>query len=436
MASTRRLSFEHAASDHHDWYFQHGHLDADLSLVSPYDASFDITTLPRFADWSYPPWPPSSSDVQESAIDVDDDEDDADVARPVLCVDTTPSREITIKHISGPPDLAVIASSPVGSPLLHFHIPAFSEFSERKGRRALVDHFCNQLSHLIVFREETGNPFQELVLPLTVEESPVMNAIYALAGAHLEYRGVKNQERSVHFYNQAVQGLATVITRSTKTPGRRNELLAAIMLLVYYEVVSQSPHLGVAALRHDSRSLTRGGQLVQMGRSNLVDGHLRGAMTIMNSYPAANDATGMFLERVCSLFHLLRLTATRGPPTDEAAGFPILRRDSGSVLWYSAVVSGTGAELPASAAAHRARSGQVPAELGRHAARHVDLPLAHHPPLVQTLLGQGGLGDGVSRRTARVYDRRSQDGIRDELEGNREGTGDMAAHFTARLQPG
>jgi hypothetical protein len=134
------------------------------------------------------------------------------------------------------PDLAMISPVPTMSPLLEFQAPAFSEFSEKTNRRALVDHFCNVLSHLIVFREETGNPFQQLVLPLTRRSLPVMNAIYALASAHLEYRGVDiGGEKSIYFHNQAIQGLARLIEHDDKA--RRDELLAAIMLLVYYEVV-------------------------------------------------------------------------------------------------------------------------------------------------------------------------------------------------------
>jgi hypothetical protein len=136
---------------------------------------------------------------------------------------------------SRPPELAMISPCPVGSPTLEFNIPLFSEFSDRPNRRALVDHFCNVLSHLIVFREESGNPFQQLVLPLSHKSSPVMNAIYALASAHLEYRGVENTEKSLYFHNQAIQGLARVIENQKKVD--KNELLAAIMLLVYYEVV-------------------------------------------------------------------------------------------------------------------------------------------------------------------------------------------------------
>lgn len=130
-------------------------------------------------------------------------------------------------------------ASPAVSPRLEFHMPAFSEFTARPNRRALVDHFCNVLSRLIVFREESGNPFQQLVLPLARQSSPVMNAIYALASAHMEYRGVNTGEKSLSFHNRAIQDLARLIQRGDKV--NKNELLAAIMLLVYYEVVSIPP---------------------------------------------------------------------------------------------------------------------------------------------------------------------------------------------------
>ena len=138
-------------------------------------------------------------------------------------------------HTSYNPSLALIAPVTLPSPHLEFCAPAFEEFSQRTNRRALVDHFCNVLSHLIVFREEKGNPFQQLVLPLSQSSPAVMDAIYALASAHLEYRGVQNSEKSVYFHNQAIQGLARLIEQGGDV--RRNELLAAIMLLVYYEVV-------------------------------------------------------------------------------------------------------------------------------------------------------------------------------------------------------
>jgi hypothetical protein len=134
------------------------------------------------------------------------------------------------------PDLAMIAPSPVPSPLLEFGAPVFMEFTDKKNRRMLVDHFCNVMSHLIVFKEDTGNPFRQLVLPLSHASSPVMNAIFALSSAHLEYRGVQNREKSLDFHNRALQGLAKQIEQND--PSNREEVLGAIMLLVYYEVVS------------------------------------------------------------------------------------------------------------------------------------------------------------------------------------------------------
>jgi hypothetical protein len=124
------------------------------------------------------------------------------------------------------------------TPFLEFCSPSFAEFSGRKNRRFLVDHFCNVLSHLIVFREENGNPFQQLVLPLCHRSPAVMDAVYALASAHLEFRGVDPGEKSDIFHGKAIQELAGLIERGSKqNHENRNELLAAIMLIVYYEVV-------------------------------------------------------------------------------------------------------------------------------------------------------------------------------------------------------
>jgi len=167
------------------------------------------------------------------------DQDDSDADEPTAeAGDESGHGAVMVRSRSLYPDLAMIAPCPAGSPLLDFCPPLFVEFSDRPNRRALVDHFCNVLSHLIVFREETGNPFQQLVLPLTQKSSPVMNAIYALASAHLEYRGVNNTEKSLYFHSQAIQGVGRLIQHNDKV--NRNEILAAIMLLVYYEVVSHA----------------------------------------------------------------------------------------------------------------------------------------------------------------------------------------------------
>ncbi|KAI0441045.1 fungal-specific transcription factor domain-containing protein [Xylaria telfairii] len=191
-----------------------------------------------------------------------------------------------------PPKLAMISPCPIGSPTLEFCIPAFSEFSSRPNRRALVDHFCNVLSHLIVFREESGNPFQQLVLPLSHNSSPVMNAIYALASAHLEYRGVQNPEKSLYFHNQAIQGLARVIENQGKV--NKNELLAAIMLLVYYEV------------------------LVQRGRTNIIDTHLKGAFAIMCLNQDLLTPVGLFLERAFGFYDVITALSLGTPPLSTA----------------------------------------------------------------------------------------------------------------------
>ncbi|KAK3392590.1 fungal-specific transcription factor domain-containing protein [Sordaria brevicollis] len=244
-------------------------------LISPTESLF---TLPDFG-----------SVVEELAEDVQDG-DGSYIAEP--WTSHTTAVTTVSQQTSYYPDLAMISPCSVTSPLFEFHSPAFSEFTDRPNRRALVDHFCNILSHLIVFREETGNPFQQLVLPLTRQSSPVLNAIFALASAHLEYRGVQNEEHSLFFHNQAIQGLGRLIEQSAKS--NRNEILATIMLLIYYEV------------------------LVQRGRSNLVDGHLKGALTIMCTNPEPSDSTSIFLERAFRFYDVIAALSNGRAPLSAA----------------------------------------------------------------------------------------------------------------------
>lgn len=191
------------------------------------------------------------------------------------------------------PDLAMIAPSPLGSPLLEFNAPLFEEFTDLTSRRRLVDHFCNVLSHLIVFKEDTGNPFRQLVLPLSHRCSAVMNAIFALSSAHLEYREIETPEKSLDFHNKALQGLATLIEENNEA--NREEILGAIMLLVYYEV------------------------LVQRGNTNIVNEHLKGAMTLMRTGPPVTTPTAMFLERAFRFYDVITaLSLGTSPHTTTA----------------------------------------------------------------------------------------------------------------------
>lgn len=123
------------------------------------------------------------------------------------------------------------------TPRSELNMPLFSEVTTIKGRRGLLDHFSNVLSHLIVLREDGSNPFQQLVLPMSRQSPAVASAIYALSSAHLEFRGVAGvKKKSIEFHSEAARNLANLIERGTQ--GNQNELLAAVILLIYYEVVS------------------------------------------------------------------------------------------------------------------------------------------------------------------------------------------------------
>jgi len=67
-------------------------------------------------------------------------------------------------------------------------------------------------------------------------------------------------------------------------------VFGAIMLLVYYEV------------------------LVQRGNSSIVNGHLKGAMTIMNSGPPTNTPASLFLERAFRFYDVIAALSFGTPP--------------------------------------------------------------------------------------------------------------------------
>ena len=142
---------------------------------------------------------------------------------------------ITGRSSSAYPELAMMAPSTCGSPY-DFSTPAFAEFTTNESRRHLLDHFCNVLSHLLVFKEDGGNAFQQLILPMAHKSPPLLNAIYAISSAHLEHRGLQTGERALDLHSKALAGLAQLIAE--KDRGNRDEVLAVIMLLVYYEVCS------------------------------------------------------------------------------------------------------------------------------------------------------------------------------------------------------
>lgn len=123
-------------------------------------------------------------------------------------------------------------------PVLDFDSLVIMEFAEHEHRRVLVDHFCNVLTHLLVFREDTGNPFRQMIPPFSDRRSPVLDVVLAFSSSHLEHKGIRSEENSIYFHNKALQGLGKLIDDFEES--NKEEILSTIMLLVYYEVVSAS----------------------------------------------------------------------------------------------------------------------------------------------------------------------------------------------------
>ena len=156
-------------------------------------------------------------------------DDDINTSREMF----TPNSALARSSSYPDPTTAFLSPNSGGSPY-DFSVPAFSEYTSRESQRGLLDHFCNVLSHLIVYKEDSGNPFRQLVLPMAQKSPPLLNAIYAISSAHLEHRGLHVEERALDLHSKALHGLANLIAR--KDEGNRDEVLAVIILLLYYEV--------------------------------------------------------------------------------------------------------------------------------------------------------------------------------------------------------
>ncbi|KAI9889917.1 MAG: hypothetical protein M1814_004640 [Vezdaea aestivalis] len=194
-------------------------------------------------------------------------------------------------------DLPSLAPASMGSPIqpspLRRSPVSFMEYTKSPGRQILLSHYANTLSPLLIFKEEPENPFTKLLLPMAGYSTVVMYAILALSAAHMEHRGAENEEKSLDLHSKAIQGLSQLIADSSRD--NRDEVLAVIMLLVYFEVV-------------------RGGS------SNILNGHLRGALSIMKSRRSANSPAGLFLEKAFRYFDVIcALSFGRAPLSGSVA---------------------------------------------------------------------------------------------------------------------
>lgn len=122
------------------------------------------------------------------------------------------------------------------SPQFELRIPSFSDISGKPQERLLLDHFHNVLSHLIVLQEDDGNPFQRLVVPMAHRSEAVRSAILALSSAHKEFHNGRPDDGSLIYHNRTIRSLAKLIAQGSVV--NRNELMATVILLIYYEVVS------------------------------------------------------------------------------------------------------------------------------------------------------------------------------------------------------
>lgn len=157
------------------------------------------------------------------------------------------SSQVIDAHHGGSLSSAVAASNPPDFPLRpSISSSSFTNFSTRHNRQELLAHFCTVLSRLMVLEDRCENPFNRIILPLCQYSQLVRNTVYTLASAHLEFHGVANDEKAAFFYSRSTKNLEYEI--GLKDDVKRNELLAASVILIYYEAVCNITHHRITEL--------------------------------------------------------------------------------------------------------------------------------------------------------------------------------------------
>ena len=101
----------------------------------------------------------------------------------------------------------------------------------------LIHHFDQTVANLISFsRAGTTNPFFANVLPLVPESKLVRSAVESVASAHLAVLGPGSQFDAQHLQARTLSLLAHEISRNDVSESAGEQLLAATLLLIYYEV--------------------------------------------------------------------------------------------------------------------------------------------------------------------------------------------------------
>lgn len=101
----------------------------------------------------------------------------------------------------------------------------------------LIHHFDQNVANLISFKAGTTNPFFSNVLPLVPESRLVRSAIESVASAHLAVLGTGSQLNAQHLQSRTLSLLAHEIARKDLSNQAGEQLLAATLLLIYYEVM-------------------------------------------------------------------------------------------------------------------------------------------------------------------------------------------------------
>lgn len=131
-------------------------------------------------------------------------------------------------------------------------LPCLIDGVETRIDRALLDHFVRNVSRILTLFNDSTNPFQEMLLPLALENRGLMHSLLCLSGSHLSNTDPSFSIAQHHHFGKAMQYLRNDPAVTGQIPIAGDPTIATTLILCLNSICKGEtegeyrPHLDAA----------------------------------------------------------------------------------------------------------------------------------------------------------------------------------------------
>lgn len=131
-------------------------------------------------------------------------------------------------------------------------LPCLIDGVETRIDRALLDHFVRNVSRILTLFNDATNPFQEMLLPLALENRGLMHSLLCLSGSHLSNTDPSFSVAQHHHFGKAMQYLRCDPAVTGQIPIAGDPTIATTLILCLNSICKGEtegeyrPHLDAA----------------------------------------------------------------------------------------------------------------------------------------------------------------------------------------------